>query len=117
MENYEIIDYIKSLGIKVGLAINPDTNVELLTPYLDDIDMVLFMSVEPGKGGQTFKEEVIEKVKRLKKYAPSEVIISIDGGVNDKTISLCKYAGCDMVVSGSYITNSDNYNERISELR
>lgn len=117
LEDYEIIDYIKSLGIKVGLAINPDTNVELLTPYLDDIDMVLFMSVEPGMGGQSFKEEVIEKVKRLKEYAPSEVIISIDGGVNDKTISLCKYAGCDMVVSGSYITNSDNYNERISELR
>lgn len=117
LEDYEIIDYIKSLGIKVGLAINPDTNVELLTPYLDDIDMVLFMSVEPGMGGQSFKEEVIEKIKRLKEYAPSEVIISIDGGVNDKTISLCKYAGCDMVVSGSYITNSDNYNERISELR
>lgn len=117
LENYEIIDYIKSLGVKVGLAINPDTNVELLTPYLDDIDMVLFMSVEPGKGGQTFKEEVIEKVKRLKKYAPSEVIISIDGGVNDKTISLCKYAGCDMVVSGSFVTNSLKYDEKISELR
>lgn len=117
LENYEIIDYIKSLGVKVGLAINPDTNVELLTPYLDDIDMVLFMSVEPGKGGQTFKEEVIEKVKRLKKYAPSEVIISIDGGVNDKTISLCKYAGCDMVVSGSFVTNSLKYDEKINELR
>ena len=117
LENYEIIDYIKSLGVKVGLAINPDINVELLTPYLDDIDMVLFMSVEPGKGGQTFKEEVIEKVKRLKKYAPSEVIISIDGGVNDKTISLCKYAGCDMVVSGSFVTNSLKYDEKINELR
>lgn len=117
LEDYEIIDYIKSLGIKVGLAINPDTNVELLIPYIDDIDLVLFMSVEPGKGGQTFKEGVIEKVKRLKEFAPSEVIISIDGGVNDKTISLCKYAGCDMVVSGSFVTNSLKYDDRINQLR
>lgn len=117
LKNYEIIDYVKSLGIKVGLAINPDTDVDKLTPYLDDIDMVLFMSVEPGMGGQLFKEEVIEKIKRLKEYAPQDLIISIDGGVNNKTISLCKYAGCDMVVSGSYITNSDDYNEKISELK
>ena len=117
MEDFEIIDYVKSLGIKVGLAINPETNIDKLMPYIDDIDLVLFMSVEPGAGGQTFKEEVIEKIKRLKESLPEDIIISIDGGVNNKTISLCKYAGCDMVVSGSYITNSDNYNEKINELR
>lgn len=117
IEDYEIIDYIKSLGIKVGLAINPETNIDELIPYIDDIDLVLFMSVEPGQGGQTFKEEVIEKIKRLKESAPDDLMISVDGGVNNKTISLCKYAGCDMVVSGSYITNSDDYNEKINELR
>lgn len=117
INDYTLIDYVKSLGIKVGLAINPETDVSRLTPYLDDIDLVLFMSVSPGLGGQTFKEEVIDKIKSIKKVAPSDLIISIDGGVNAKTIELCKYAGCDMVVSGSYVTNSDNYEYVIKELR
>lgn len=117
LDDFEIIDYIKSLGIKVGLAINPKTDVEKLIPYIDDIDMVLFMSVEPGLGGQEFIESVIDKVKRLKSIAPEDLIISIDGGVNNKTISLCKYAGCNMVVSGSYITDSVSYNEKIKELK
>ena len=117
IEDYEIIEYVKSLGIQVGLAINPETSLDKLMPYIDDIDLVLFMSVEPGRGGQVFKEEVIEKIKRLKESSPDDLIISIDGGVNNKTISLCKYAGCDMVVSGSYIINSDDYNEKIKELK
>lgn len=117
IEDYEIIDYIKSLGIKVGLAINPETKISSLIPYIDDIDLVLFMSVTPGLGGQEFKEEVIEKVKELRKIAPSDLIISIDGGINNKTVSLCKYAGCDMVVSGSYVTNMDNYDDAIKELK
>lgn len=117
LEDYEIIDYVKSLGVKVGLAINPETKLDKLTPYLDDIDLVLFMSVEPGLGGQPFKEEVIEKVKSLKKIAPKDLIISIDGGVNDKTVSLCKYAGCNMVVAGSFITNKENYEDGIRLLR
>ena len=85
--------------------------------YFDDIDLVLFMSVSPGYGGQEFKDEVIDKIKRLKQVAPEDLIISIDGGINNKTIKLCKYAGCDMVVSGSFITNSLNYNDKINELR
>ena len=117
INDFNLINYVKSLGIKVGLAINPETEVKSLIPYLDDIDLVLFMSVTPGEGGQTFKEEVIDKIKELKKLAPSNLIISIDGGVNDKTISLCKYAGCDMVVSGSYVTNSADYNKKIKSLR
>lgn len=117
LDNFEIIHYIKSLGIKVGLAINPKTDAQKLIPYIDDIDMVLFMSVEPGLGGQEFIESVIDKVKRLKSIAPKDLIISIDGGVNNKTISLCKYAGCNMVVSGSYITDSVSYDEKINELR
>lgn len=117
IDDYSLIDYVKSLGIKVGLAINPETDIKYLIPYLDDIDLVLFMSVTPGAGGQEFKEEVVEKIKELKKIAPSDLIVSVDGGVNGKTISLCKYAGCDMVVAGSYITNSVNYDEKINNLR
>ena len=96
---------------------NPETDVDRLTPYLDYIDLVLFMSVNPGRGGQPFKEEVIEKVKKLKEYAPKDLIISIDGGVNDKTVSLCKYAGCDMVVAGSYITKADDMEGAINNLK
>lgn len=117
IDDYSLIDYVKSLGIKVGLAINPETDIKYLVPYLDDIDLVLFMSVTPGAGGQEFKEEVVEKIKALKKIAPSDLIVSVDGGVNGKTISLCKYAGCDMVVAGSYITNSINYDEKINSLK
>lgn len=117
IDDFTLIDYVKGLGVKVGLAINPETDVKKLIPYLDDIDLVLFMSVNPGAGGQEFKEEVIEKIRELKKVAPSDLIISIDGGVNNKTINLCKYAGCDMVVSGSYITNASNYDDKIIELR
>ncbi len=117
IDDYTMIDYVKNLGIKVGLAINPETSIKKLIPYVDDIDLVLFMSVTPGLGGQEFKKEVVDKIKEFKKVAPSDLIISIDGGVNDKTIELCKYAGCDMVVSGSFITNSENYDESIEKLR
>ena len=117
LNDREIIDYVKKRGIKVGLAINPETSINELYPYIDDVDLILFMSVKPGYGGQPFKEEVIDKIKSFKKIAPSNLVISVDGGINDKTISLCKYAGCDMVVAGSFITNSDNYDEKIRELR
>lgn len=117
LNDREIIDYVKKLGIKVGLAINPETSINELYPYIDNVDLILFMSVKPGYGGQPFKEEVIDKIKSFKKIAPSNLVISVDGGINDKTISLCKYAGCDMVVAGSFITNSDNYDEKIRELR
>ena len=117
IDDFKLIDYVRSLGIKVGLAINPETDVNVLTPYLDYIDLVLFMSVNPGRGGQEFKEEVVEKVKTLKEYAPDDLIISIDGGVNDKTVSLCKYAGCDMVVAGSYVVKSEDINGAINDLK
>lgn len=117
IEDYSLIDYVKKLGIKVGLAINPETDIKKLIPYVDDIDLVLFMSVDPGEGGQEFKKEVIDKIKEFKKIAPSDLVISIDGGVNSKTIELCKYAGCNMVVSGSFITNKENYDDGIKQLK
>lgn len=117
LKDIEIIKYVKSLGIKVGLAINPETNINSLFEFLNDVDLVLFMSVTPGASGQQFKDETIDKIKKIKQIAPSNVIISIDGGVNDQTISLCKYAGCDMVVSGSYVTDSNDYSKRIEELK
>lgn len=117
IKNHELINYVKNLGIKVGIAINPETDIDKLFPYLDDIDLVLFMSVKPGAGGQTFRKEVLEKIKKLKKIAPSNLIISIDGGINDKTINICKSARCDMVVSGTFVTSADYYDKRISVLK
>ena len=111
IKDTKIIDYVKEKGIKIGLAINPETDIKELIPYINDIDLVLFMSVHPGLGGQEFIKDVLKKVKQFKKFAPDNIIISIDGGVNDKTAPLCKNAGCDMLVCGSYVTNSDNYDE------
>lgn len=117
IKDLSLIKYVKERNVKVGLAINPETSIENLIPYINDIDLVLFMSVTPGYGGQTFKKEVISKIKQLKKVAPKDLIISIDGGVNKDTINMCKSAGCDMVVSGSYITNEEDYEKQIESLR
>lgn len=117
IKDNKILHKIKSLGIKVGLAINPETKIDKLLPYIDDIDLVLFMSVNPGKGGQEFKSEVLDKIKEFKKTTNKDLIINIDGGINDKTIDAAKDAGCTLVVSGSYVTNSDNYDSKISSLR
>ena len=114
----ELIDYIHSLGIKVGLSIKPSTNLSEIKPYLHMIDLVLVMSVEPGRGGQTFIEDSIERVKELSNIRIDNNYnykIEIDGGINQDTIKLVPE--CDLFVVGSYITSSDNFKERISSLK
>lgn len=113
------INLIHSYGIKCGLAINPDTDIEKLKPYLSMIDMVIVMSVVPGYGGQAFIKEVVDKVRELRNYIEEKdlnVIINIDGGINNDTSKVIK-PFVDMMVSGSYITNSSNYQEKIDSLR
>jgi len=113
------INMIRSFGIKVGLAINPDTNIETLKPYLPMIDLVLVMSVVPGYGGQEFIPETVNKLKELKQYISKNklnVLISVDGGINDERVVDIR-AYTDMVVSGSYITNSNDYQREINTLR
>ncbi len=112
------LQLIKSYSIKCGLAVKPDTKVKELIPYLPYLDMILIMSVEPGEGGQEFIETTEEKIEEVRSLLASynlQTIISVDGGVNDKTISKCQK--CDMVVSGSYIIKSDNFQQKISSLR
>lgn len=114
------INLIKLYNIKVGISIKPDTDVDLLEPYLKDIDLVLVMSVEPGAGGQKFIPNSIDKIKQLKKVKQLynyNYVIEVDGGINGETILLVKEAGVDIVVSGSYITNNDNYELGISNLK
>lgn len=113
----DVINYIKSLGIKVGIAINPDTNPELLNPYLNLVDLVLVMSVFPGKGGQQFID-ISSKIDYLNKKRQEEnlkYIIEADGGINDETIKFIK--DIDMAVVGSFITDSDNYSKQIKKVR
>ncbi len=110
-----LIDRIKSYGIKAGLAVNPETDIELVYDYLDDIDQVLIMCVNPGAGGQEHID-MTSKVNALKKeIANRDVIIAVDGGINDETAKM--YENAELIVSGSYIISGDNFQERIDSLR
>ena len=111
------INYLKQKNIKVGIAINPKTDVEKIYPYLKDIDLVLIMSVEPGRGGQKFIENSYLKIDKLYEYRKQNNLkykISIDGGIND--VVLKKLTKIDIAVIGSYITNG-NYQEQVTKIR
>ena len=111
-----IINKIKSYNFKVGLAIKPNTDINILKEYLDDIDLILVMSVEPGKGGQTFISSTVNRISEIKNLIGNRNIkIAVDGGINNNTIKLINYA--DIAVVGSYITSSTNYQEKIDILR
>jgi len=112
------LELIKSYSIHCGLAINPDTPVKELVPYLPYLDEIIVMGVVPGEGGQEFIPETEDKLKELcgllNSY-PVDIMINIDGGVNDLTKDKCSCA--DILTAGSYILSSDNYQEKISSLR
>lgn len=114
IENIDkMINEIKDYGLKVGIAINPDTDIKNVFTYLNRIDLVLIMSVYPGKSGQTFIETTLDKIKELKEYINKnnlKTLISVDGGINNETGRLCKDAGADILVSASYIHNDIKHN-------
>ena len=110
-----IINKIKSYGYKVGLSIKPNTNISTIIPYLDKIDLVLIMSVEPGFGGQEFIPSTLEKAKQLRKINKS-IIIEMDGGIKDTNIDQLK-DHIDIAVVGSYITKKEDYNQAINKLK
>ena len=106
----ELIKHIHSKGIKVGISIKPETNVEVLDKFLDKVDLVLIMSVQPGFGGQGFIESSLDKITYLKDYKIKNNLnyyIEVDGGINNTTINSVKNAGVDVCVSGSYIFKGD----------
>lgn len=112
------VDVIHSLGIRAGLAINPETDIEELSPYLDRIDYIIVMGVHPGAGGQALIPEMIEKVSELKRLRDDHCyhyLLCLDGGVNLKTRKLLDDA--DILVCGSFICMSDDYQERLNEIR
>lgn len=116
----KIINILRKNNIKVGISIKPDTDIEELRPYLSLIDLVLIMSVEPGKGGQEFILSSINKIKYLddlRKEKDYKYIIEVDGGINDNNYHLLKSNNVDMIVVGSFITNNDNYQEQVDKLK
>ncbi len=112
---HRVIQQIKSYGVKAGVAINPGTSEEVLKYVIDEIDLVLVMSVNPGFGGQSFIESSVEKIKAIRSMNEN-IDIQVDGGITDKTIGRCIEAGANVFVAGSYVFNGD-YKERITNLK
>lgn len=113
-----LINKIKDLGIKVGISIKPNTDIDLIKPYLKDIDLVLVMSVEPGFGGQKFIDNSTNRINylyELKQEYNYNYVIEVDGGINDETITKCSNA--DIKVVGNYITSKDDYQKYINILK
>ncbi len=117
---HRTISEIKRLGAKAGVVLNPHTNVELLDSILEEIDLVLLMSVNPGFGGQKFISNTLNKVQKLRDMANEknpELIIEVDGGVNLEIGKLLVDAGANMLVAGSFVFKSNNPKETITKLR
>ena len=112
---------IKNVGCKAGVSINPGTDISGLEYVLDKIDLILVMSVNPGFGGQKFINSSIQKIKKIKELVQNfNIDIEVDGGIDDKTATLVKNAGANVLVSGSFIFSGENksiYKERIASLR
>lgn len=114
-----VLTKIKSFGKKAGISIIPSTNEDVLDYILDKIDLILIMTVNPGFGGQEFLTSQIEKIKKIRKkidQSGKDILLEIDGGINDQTAKIAIAAGADILVSGSYIFGHNNYQERVNNL-
>ena len=117
---FNIIDELNSNGIKIGIAIKPNTKIEEIKPYLNYIHQVLVMTVEPGKGGQKLIPETLEKIKELRSFVDDngiDIDIEADGGINKETAEEVRNAGTDVLVSGAFIINSENQREAVEIIR
>lgn len=132
-KSFKIIKLIKSFGIKAGMSIKPKTSADVVFPYLNDLDMVLIMTVEPGFGGQKFMPDCAEKIKVIKNYIEKPttasgfpplfkggndgLIIQVDGGINAETARICTSYGANSLVAGNYIYKSNDIESAIQSLR
>lgn len=110
------IDKIHSLGKKAGISIKPGTPAKEIFPLLPKLDLVLVMSVEPGFGGQAFLDSALPKIKAIRELAPN-LLISVDGGINADTAKLCRQAGADVLVAGSYFFGAKDPKAAVDSLR
>lgn len=114
----ELIQHIHDFGVDVGISIKPSTPISAITQYLDDIELVLVMSVEPGFGGQSFQPQAIDKIQELASLKQQHhFLIEVDGGINEQTGQLCKDAGVDVLVAGSYVFNAEDRKKAIDSLK
>ena len=116
----KLIKKIHELGCKAGISIKPKTNVKVLKELVKQVDLVLVMSVEPGKGGQSFIPSALGKIKKLRKWIDKEnlnCLIEVDGGINAETGAKCRKAGVDILVAGSYLYGHEDIKERVESLR
>jgi len=117
---HRTLQQIKSEGIKVGVAVNPHTNVNLLEDCIRDIDLVCIMSVNPGFGGQIFIENTYKKIRQLKKIIienKAQTLIEVDGGVTSQNAKQLVQSGADVLVAGSFVFNSENPTQTIAKLK
>lgn len=108
---------LRAMGVSPGIAINPETPIESVFPIIEAFDLVLLMSVHPGFSGQAFLPEALDKAQAVRARFGDSVRIQADGGVNAATVSLCRDAGFDVLVSGSTIFGSEDYAAEIAMLR
>jgi ribulose-phosphate 3-epimerase len=111
-----VLQEIHDLGAAAGISLNPPTPLETLSDCLDLCDLVLVMSVMPGFGGQTFEPVALEKLRRLRASVGSQVLLSVDGGVNVGTVGSCAEAGADLFVAGSAVFSQNDYGRSIREM-
>ncbi len=117
---HRTIQAIKATGMKAGVSLNPHTPIAVLEDIINDIDVVLIMSVNPGFGGQSFIENTYKKVAQLKaliEFSNANTLIEVDGGVTDQNIEKLSEAGVDAFVAGSFVFKSDNPSETIANLK
>ena len=116
-KTHELIKKIKEAGVKASIALNPGTSYEAVIPFLDEIDMSLVMSVQPGFGGQKFNPVAINKIAALSKYKKEKnFLIEVDGGINATTIQDVRKAGCDLFVAGSAVFNQNDRKKAVEAL-
>jgi ribulose-phosphate 3-epimerase len=122
---YLYLQKIKQSNIKAGMALNPGTPIETVYPFIDQLDMILVMTVNPGFGGQQFLHPMLSKIESLRNFIDREKLlikIEVDGGINEKTATLAIKAGADVLVAGNYlfykdpIASIETYSERIKNL-
>ena len=113
----DTINLIKSFGVKAGMSIKPKTSPNEIIEYLQDLDLILVMTVEPGFGGQKFMQNCAEKLPTIKQQAPKNLIIQVDGGINDQTAKICTSLGANSLVAGNFIYKATDYKQAINSLR